>query len=91
MNKFRKYLLRLGTWLIRKSGYHVQVMAIDKMLFAAAKVAVAEAERVAAGQKDAGAFKRQQALVVLSNVMPHVPEHDCINAIQVVLEHLRHA
>lgn len=84
-----KIFLRLGVWLIKHSGYHVHMIAVDEKLLACAKIAVAEAERAAGAAKDAGLYKRQQAMRVLSNLMPQVGEHDCANAIQVVLDQLK--
>lgn len=87
--KITRLMVVLGIWLVRKSGYHVQLICVHPNLFAAARIAVAEAERVGAGADDRGTFKRQAALQVLSNILPGTPEHDCVNAIQVVIEHLR--
>lgn len=83
----------LAGWLIRRKGYHVQVFLIPERLMAAARIAVAEAERVAAGvgEADMGLFKRQQAMQMLSNIVPSATEHDCANAIQVAIELVRRA
>lgn len=76
----------MGKALLESSGMEVYTIAVDQKLLAAARIAIAEAERVGQGRRDAGLFKRQQAMQMLSNIMPNVPEHDCANAIQVALD-----
>lgn len=82
-----KTLMRkAGRGLLLQAGMETYTIAIDAKLLAAAKIAIAEAERVGQGRRDAGLFKREQAMRMLSNMMPAVPEHDCANAVQVALD-----
>lgn len=77
--------------IIQRKGYHAQVMYIEDRLLAAARFAVAEAERVGANVREGGLFKRQQAMQMLSNICPQASEHDCANAIQVAIELVKRA
>lgn len=76
---------------IRKQGYHARIVYIEDRLMAAARIAIAEAERVGAsiGGTDLGLFKRQQAMQMLSNIVPGATEHDCANAVQMAIEQVR--
>lgn len=85
--------LRLGLWLIRRSGYEASVLAVRADLLDSARSAIAEAERAAGavGSKVSGEWKRSQALRVLLNRHPGLPEHDAANAIQVAVSEARSA
>lgn len=93
--KIRKWLQKLthkqAYAVIQRKGYHAQVMYIEDRLLAAARFAVAEAERVGANVREGGLFKRQQAMQMLSNIVPDALEHDCANAIQVAIELVKRA
>lgn len=84
--KWQAKQLRLGVWLLRRSGYQFHAFAIKPELLAAARVAIAEVERVAGVEPDSSQRKRQQALLMLKNAIPELPEHDAMNALQVALD-----
>ena len=87
--KLRIFLQWFANAVIRRKGYHAQVMYVEDRLLAAARFAVAEAERVGSNVSEGGLFKRQQAMQMLSNICPKALEHDCANAIQVAIELVR--
>lgn len=89
----KKFMIKVGSALIRHAGYRVHMLAVDERLMACARLAIAECERVALqmGGQDLGQWKRQEASRMLSQMMPTVREHDRINAIQMAIEEIRGA
>lgn len=89
-------MTKLKNWIsgkihasLQKKGYHLQLVYVEERLLAAAKFAIAEAERVGAAAGKSGIAKQQDADRMLSNICPAATAHDRATAIQVAMEVIR--
>jgi hypothetical protein len=85
----RNWLYSKAYALVQRKGYHCQLVYVEERLLAAAKFAVAEAERVGAHVNEGGLFKQQTAMRMLSNIVPEAPEHDRALAVEIAIEIIR--
>ena len=88
-NAMRQWLHSKAYALVQRKGYHCQLVYVEERLLAAAKFAIAEAERVGAHVQEGGLFKQQTAMRMLSNICPQASEHDRALAIEIAIEVIR--
>jgi hypothetical protein len=91
MIELRKWLYSKAYALVQRKGYHCQLVYVEERLLAAAKFAIAEAERVGLAARKSGFAKHQDADRMLTNICPEASEHDRATAIQIAIELVRRA
>lgn len=93
IDKFKDFLrTRYSDAALQRKGYHCQIVYVEERLLAAAKFAIAESERAGTFHSGAsGLWKREQAMRMLTNIVPQASEHDRALAVEVAIEIIRNA